>query len=46
MANEEVDIGQIADVEDIKYLPLKEEPKVEKILDTRVVKKTREKEYK
>ena len=46
VANEGVDTGNIVDVEDIKYLPLKEAPKLEKILDTKVVKKTRGKEYK
>ena len=45
-ANEGVDTWQIADVEGIKDLPLKEAPKLEKILDTKVVKKTRGKEYK
>ena len=44
--NEGVDIGNISDVEDIKDLPLKEAPKLEKILDTKVVQKTRGKEYK
>ena len=42
----DIDIGQIADVENIKELPLKEPPKIEKILDTKVVKKTKGKEYK
>ena len=46
VANEEVDIGQFVYVEDIKYLPLKEAPKLEKVLDTKIVKKTRGKEYK
>ena len=45
-ANKGVETWQIFDVEDIKDLPLKEAPKLEKILDTKVVKKTRGKEYK
>ena len=46
VANKGVDTWQISDVEDIKDPPLKEAPKLEKILDMKVVKKERGKEYK